>query len=89
MNTEFVLYLGRRALETTLLLSAPVLAVTLIIGLVTSLLQAVTSIRDQTIGMVLKLVGVGVTLLVAGNWMMQLAISYTSEIFGQVQALGH
>lgn len=73
----------------TLLLSMPVLAVTLVIGLVTSLLQAVTSIRDQTIGMVLKLVGVGVTLLIAGNWMIQLATSYTNEIFAQVQALGH
>lgn len=89
MNSEFVLFLGRRALETTLLLSTPVLAVTLILGLITSLLQAVTSIRDMTLGMVVKLVGVGVTLLLAGNWMMQVAMSYTSEVFAQVQALGH
>jgi flagellar biosynthesis protein FliQ len=89
MNPEYVLHIGRRALEMTLLLSAPVLGVTLVVGFLAALLQAVTSIKDMTLGMVLKLACVGVTLLVAGNWMMQLAVSYTSEIFAQVQALGH
>jgi flagellar biosynthetic protein FliQ len=89
MTPEYVLFISRRAIETALLLSAPVLAVALVVGFVTSLFQAVTSIRDMTIGTVLKLVSVGVTLLIAGNWMMQVAMSYTIEIFGQVQALGH
>jgi flagellar biosynthesis protein FliQ len=89
MNPELALYVGRRALETTLLLSAPVLVVTVLVGFLTALLQAVTSIRDMTIGTVIKLAAVGVTLLLFGNWMMQLAMSYTTEIFAQVQALGH
>ncbi len=89
MNPEYVLHIGRRALETTLLLSAPVLGVTLVVGFLAALLQAVTSIKDMTLGMVLKLACVGLTLLIAGNWMMQVAVSYTSEIFAQVQALGH
>ena len=88
MNSDFVLYLGRRAMETAMLVSAPVLVVTLVVGVITALLQAVTSIRDQTVGTVLKLACVGVTLMIAGNWMMQVAISYTTEIFAQVQALG-
>jgi len=89
MTPEYVLFISRRAIETALLLSAPVLAVALVVGFTTSLFQAVTSIRDMTIGTVLKLVSVGVTLLLAGNWMMQVAMSYTIEIFSQVQALGH
>lgn len=89
MTPEYVMFVGRKALEMTLLLSAPVLAITLIVGFVTSMLQAVTSIRDQTIGQVIKLGAVGLTLLVAGNWMIQVAVSYTTEIFYQVQALGH
>ena len=89
MNPEFVMQLGKRALEITLLLSAPVLGVTLLVGFLTSLLQAVTSLKDMTIGMVLKLLFVGLTLLVGGNWMMQVAMSYTTEIFQHVQALGH
>ncbi len=89
MNPEFVLHIGRRAMETTLLLSAPVLIVTLVVGFITSMLQAVTSIRDMTMGTVIKLAAVAVTLLLAGNWMMQVAVGYTTEIFAQVQQLGH
>ena len=89
MNPELALHVGRRALEMTLLLSAPVLVVTVVVGFLTAMLQAVTSIRDMTIGTVIKLACVGVTLLLSGNWMMQLAMSYTTEVFAQMQSLGH
>jgi flagellar biosynthetic protein FliQ len=89
MDNDYVLHLGRQALQTALLLSAPVLGVTLLVGTLTAMFQAVTSIKDQTIGMVLKLVAVGVTLLVCGNWMMQVAIQHTREIFEHVAAMGH
>jgi flagellar biosynthetic protein FliQ len=88
MTPEFVLYLGRRTLETALLLAGPVLGVTLAAGLLTSMIQAVTSIRDMTMGMVVKLACVGVTLLVFGSWMMQLAVGFASEVFGHMQAVG-
>ncbi len=88
MDPEFVLYIGRRALETALLVSAPVLSVALIVGIFAAMLQAVTSIRDMTLGVVMKIGAVGVTLLVCGGWMMQMAVSFTNEIFNHVQALG-
>jgi len=88
MENDFVLHLGRRALETALLLSAPVLIVTLLIGFATAMLQAVTSIRDMTMGMVLKLAGVGVTILVCGNWMIQLSVSFTTDVLNYVQTMG-
>ena len=89
MDGQLVLYIGRRTLETAMLVSAPVLAVTLIVGLLTGVLQAVTSIRDMTLGMVVKLAAVGVSLLVAGNWMAQVAMEFTTEIFNHMQTLGH
>jgi len=89
MNTDMVLHLGRSALETALLLSAPVLGVTLLVGVLTAMFQAVTSIKDQTLGMVLKLLAVGVTLLLAGNWMMQVAIKHALTMFQYVAAVGH
>ena len=88
MENDFVLHLGRRALETALLLSAPVLIVTLLIGFATAMLQAVTSIRDMTMGMVMKLAGVGVTILVCGNWMIQLSVSFTTDVLNYVQTMG-
>jgi len=84
-----VLYLGRRTLETALLLSAPVLVVTLALGIVVAMLQAVTSIRDMTIGLVLKLAGVGITMLVTGGWSLQVAVDFTQEVFNHLSELGH
>jgi flagellar biosynthetic protein FliQ len=89
MNTDMVLHLGRDALQTAMLLSAPVLIATLVIGVLTAMFQAVTSIKDQTLGVVIKLVVVGVTLLVAGNWMMQVAIKHATEMFQYVAMVGH
>ena len=88
MDSDFVLYIGRRALETAMLISAPVLMVTLAVGVLAAMLQAVTSIRDMTLGVVLKLAAVGITLMFTGGWMMQIAASFTSEIFNHIQALG-
>jgi flagellar biosynthetic protein FliQ len=89
MNGDYVLHLARQALQTALLLSAPVLIVTLVVGALTAMFQAVTSIKDQTIGIVLKLIAVGATLLVAGNWMIQVAVQHTRDIFEHVAAMGH
>jgi len=87
MNGEFVLFLGKRALETALLLSAPALAVALLVGFVTALFQAVTSIRDMTLGVVVKIAAVGFTLLLTGGWMMQLSLGFTNEIFNHMQSI--
>ncbi|MCD4823765.1 MAG: flagellar biosynthetic protein FliQ [Phycisphaerae bacterium] len=81
MTGEMILFIGRRTLETGLLLSAPVLIVALVCGVVVSLFQAVTSMRDMTLGVVVKIAGVGVTLLIAGGWMLQVALGFTREIF--------
>ena len=88
MNGEFVLYLGRRTMETALLLATPVLGVTLVIGFVVAMLQAITSIRDMTMGMVLKLLCVGLAILVFGGWMMHVAVGFATEIFGHMRGIG-
>ncbi len=88
MDADLVLFIGRRALETAMLMAAPVLGVTLIVGVVVAMLQAVTSIRDMTMGMVLKIACVGVTLLICGGWIMQVAVGFTTEIFNHIQSVG-
>ncbi|MCE5279968.1 MAG: flagellar biosynthetic protein FliQ [Planctomycetaceae bacterium] len=88
MDDQMVLYIGKRTLETALLVSTPVLLVALLVGVLTAIFQAVTSLRDMTLGTVLKLAAVGLTLLAAGGWMMQMATAFTLEIFQQAQALG-
>jgi len=88
MDSTFILYLGRHTLETALLLSAPILLTCMIVGFTVTLFQAVTSIRDVTLTIVPKLLAVcGVTLLFS-NWMTQVIVKFTNEIFVYVQGIG-
>ena len=88
MDSEFVIYIGRRTLETALLISAPALLVALLVGFLTAMLQAVTSVRDMTLGMVVKLAAIGATLVLFGGRMMQTAVAFTTEVFNHVQTMG-
>lgn len=87
MDGSFILFLGRRTLETALLVSAPVLIVAVLIGFGAAILQAVTSVRDMTLSMVLKIVGVGLALLVFGAWMVQVSVGFTVEVFNHMATM--
>ena len=89
MDADYILYLGRHTLETAVLIAAPILLVCMLSGLLVSLFQTVTSIRDMTLTMVPKLMAVGITAIIFGNWMIQVLISFTREIFNQIQSYGH
>lgn len=89
MDAGYILYLSRHTLETALLVASPILLVSMISGLTISLFQAVTSLKDMTMTLVPKLVAIGVTALFFGNWMMQVIIKFTLEIFTQIQTYGH
>ncbi|MBT3198284.1 MAG: flagellar biosynthetic protein FliQ [Phycisphaerales bacterium] len=88
MDQDLILHIGRRALETALLVATPVLASALLVGVAVAMLQAVTSIRDMTMGMVLKIAAVGVVLMICGGWMMQVAVAFTHEVFSHIQSVG-
>ena len=89
MDSSFALYIGRQTLETALLLSAPILLTCIIVGVVVTLLQAVTSIRDMTLTIVPKLLAVGFVTLICGNWMLQLILRFANQVFSHIQNVGH
>jgi flagellar biosynthetic protein FliQ len=84
MSHALVVDLARNAISIALLLAAPMLVVALGIGLIVSVLQAVTQIQEQTLAFVPKLVGVAAVFLVALPWMIQLAVKYTVELFRSI-----
>jgi flagellar biosynthetic protein FliQ len=88
MDINYVLYLGRHTLETALLIAAPLLIVCMGMGIFISLFQAVTSLKDMTLTIVPKLLGMSVATLVFGNWMMQILIRFTNEIFAYIRGYG-
>lgn len=88
MNIDMIIYLARHTMETAMLVSAPILLACMIAGIVISLFQTITSIRDMTLTMAPKLVAAGLALLLFGNWMLQVLIRFTTEIFNQIQNYG-
>ncbi len=89
MDSSFILYLGRHTLETALLLSAPILLTCMVVGVVMTLFQAVTSIRDMTLTIVPKLLAVGVVTLVCGGWLLEVILRFTNEMFGHIRNIMH
>ena len=87
MTPESVVAMGRTAMEVTLMVSAPLLLVALVVGLVISIFQAATSINEQTLSFIPKLVAVFVTLVVAGPWMLTVMTDYMRSIFGNLPGM--
>nr|WP_314544442.1 flagellar biosynthesis protein FliQ [uncultured Massilia sp.] len=81
MTPESVIQMGRTAMEVCLMVSAPLLLVALIIGLIVSIFQAATQINEQTLSFIPKLVGIFVALVVAGPWMIGVMTDYMRTIF--------
>jgi flagellar biosynthetic protein FliQ len=72
--------LGRTALEVTLLVSAPVLIVTLVVGLIVSVFQAATQINDASLSFIPKVIAVFATFVIAGPWMLTVMIDYMRRV---------
>ncbi len=81
MPMAMILDLGRDALQQSLLLAGPLLGVALGVGLLISVIQAVTSIQEQTLSFVPKLFAVGGAFLALLSWMLQSMVAYTTELF--------
>ena len=76
MTPESVMTLGQKAMEVTLMVSAPMLLVALATGLVVSIFQAATQINEATLSFVPKIIAAVVVLAVAGPWMMTTLVEY-------------
>lgn len=87
MTPESVMTIGRHAMEVTLMVSAPLLLVALVIGLIVSIFQAATQINEATLSFIPKLVGIFITLVVAGPWMLSVLLDYMREVFTNIPNL--
>jgi flagellar biosynthetic protein FliQ len=81
MGELAVMELGRNAIAVTLMLSAPMLLAALVVGLVISIVQAITQINEVTLSFVPKILAVFGALALAGPWLMSTMLSYTVQLF--------
>jgi len=86
MDTGAVSDLMREAVVVALKLGGPMLVLSMLVGIVVAIFQAVTQIHEQTLGFILKLVVVIAVLLLGGGWMMETLVDYTRELFSLIAA---
>lgn len=85
---ETLIQLFREALFLVLLVSAPPVLASMVIGLLVSVFQATTSIQEQTLTFVPKLVGVFASLVIAGPWIGQQLVRFTRLLFETIATVG-
>jgi len=78
----------RQMLWVAILLSLPPLSVALVVGVSVGLIQAVTSIQEQTLSFIPKLLGMVLVLVMLGSWMTRLLVNYSADIFGGIARFG-
>jgi flagellar biosynthesis protein FliQ len=84
MTDTTIIHLALQTMLVALKLSAPILLTSLVIGFTVSLFQSMTQIQEFTLSFVPKVVGIGIALLISGNWMLHTMIAFTTHLFESI-----
>ena len=86
LSGDLVIQLGQQALWIVLLVSAPMLGLGLLVGLLVSVFQATTSIQEQTLAFIPKIVAVFVAILIFGPWMLRIMVEFLTNLLVNLPA---
>lgn len=89
MSGDMAIQVGRDALAMVMLISAPMLGLGLVVGILVSIFQATTQIQEQTLAFIPKIIAVFVAILIFGPWMLSIMVDYTREIFVSLPQMIH
>ncbi|HWZ49056.1 MAG TPA: flagellar biosynthesis protein FliQ [Herbaspirillum sp.] len=87
MTPESVMTLGREAMQVTLMIAAPMLLTSLVVGLCVSIFQAATQINEATLSFIPKLLGVFMALIISGPWVLSVIVDYMHKMFAGIPAM--
>ncbi len=87
MDADSVVSIGRQAMEVTMLLAAPILLVSLAVGLIIAMFQAATQINEMTLSFVPKLIAVAVVLMATGPWLLRQITGFTERLIENIPYL--
>lgn len=87
MNTDVALFWIQESLKVAALLTAPLLGVALVVGLIVSLIQALTSIQEMTLSYVPKMAAVAAVLLILAPWMMEILTDFTANVINFIPSI--
>ncbi|HMS59437.1 MAG TPA: flagellar biosynthesis protein FliQ [Tepidiformaceae bacterium] len=88
MNEATVIGLADRSLWVALQVGGPILGISLVVGVVISLIQAVTQVQEQTLTFVPKLAAVAVGMILLGPWMMETMLGFSATLFSGMAEYG-
>ncbi len=86
MSPATVVAIGSTAMKVTLLIAAPVLIATMVVGLLISILQAATQIQEMTLTFVPKIIVAALVLLFLGPWMIRVLVDFTVQLYRNIPA---
>jgi len=84
MDADSVMHIGRQAMEVTILLAAPILLISLAVGLLIAMFQAATQINEMTLSFVPKLMAVAGVLMAAGPWLLRQIVGFTQKLIENI-----
>ena len=87
MNQDTVVNLATQAMTLALEVAGPILILGLIIGLLVSIFQAVTSIQEQSLSFIPKIIGVAVLIVVLGPWMLDQLVTYAQNLYTSIPSM--
>jgi flagellar biosynthesis protein FliQ len=87
MTDSSIIDIATQTMIVALKLSAPILVTALVIGFAISLFQAMTQIQEFTLAFVPKVIGIGIALILSGNWMLHTLIDFTVDLFARIPSL--
>jgi flagellar biosynthesis protein FliQ len=88
MEQSQIMEAGAQAMWVTLKIGLPILGVSLIVGLLVSIFQAVTQLQEPTLTFIPKILAVVVVIVVAGPWMMNTLLSFTIDLWSGISMVG-
>jgi flagellar biosynthetic protein FliQ len=87
MNQDTVINLATQAMMLALKIAGPMLLMGLVVGLLVSIFQAVTSIQEQSLSFIPKIIGVAVLIVVLGPWMLNQLVSYAQNLYQSIPSM--
>lgn len=84
MEQRVIIDVAQEAIKVVLMISAPILGLGLLVGLIVSIVQATTQIQEATLSFIPKIIAIALALLVFGPWMMNLMYDFTVKLFENI-----
>ena len=88
MTDVIIIKVIRESIMTVLVVSAPMLGIGMLVGLLVSIFQTTTSIQEQTLTFVPKIIAIFASIILFGSWMIRTLLNYTSNIFLLIEKIG-